>query len=74
LTLEGRERLRQAALTHKPWLSSTGPTTPEGKTVAAANGLKNRRAEPSVRQLRAGVTDARTLIAQMVELRSFVDG
>ena len=33
LTPEGRGKLRQSALRHKPWRFSSGPKTPEGKAI-----------------------------------------
>ena len=42
-TPEGLERLRQAALTNRPWEHSTGPRTPEGKARVAANGKARQK-------------------------------
>ena len=65
LTTEGRERLRQAALKHRPWRYSTGPRTEAGKARSAANGCWRRMGERSVRQIRAGVADVETMITEM---------
>lgn len=68
LTPEGRERLRQAALRNKPWLHSTGPTTPEGKARSAANGRKRQVGEKSIREIRAEVRMDRLLTEQIRNL------
>jgi hypothetical protein len=39
LSEAGRERLRAAARNYRPWQYSTGPRTPTGKAIAAANSL-----------------------------------
>ncbi len=36
----GRDRLREAALSHRPWELSTGPRSVAGKAIAAANGKR----------------------------------
>ena len=38
-TAERRERQREAIKRWKPWLKSTGPTSPEGKAAAARNAF-----------------------------------
>jgi hypothetical protein len=55
LTEAGRARLRQAALRHRPWAASTGPTSAAGKARAAANGRSRQAGPVSVRQARAEV-------------------
>ena len=40
-TPERRQRQREIALKHKPWLSSTGPKTSEGKAISSQNALKH---------------------------------
>jgi len=69
LTPEGRERLRQAALTNRPWRFSTGPRTARGKASAAANGKKRQKGELSVRELRAEVADVRSLLTSLHDLQ-----
>ena len=49
LSPEGRERLRAAALKHKPWTHSTGPQTAAGRAQAAANGKRRQKGVISVR-------------------------
>lgn len=41
LSYEGREALRVAALRNKPWESSTGPTTLDGKRRSRRNSLRH---------------------------------
>lgn len=38
---DGRRRLREAALRNRPWESSTGPTSIEGKARSAQNSRKH---------------------------------
>ena len=59
LTLEGRERLRQSALKHRPWQHSTGPRTAEGKAKVALNAKKRQVEEVSVRGLRRELGDVK---------------
>jgi len=69
LTPEGRERLRQAALAHRPWLSATGPRTTAGKARVAANGRLRKRGEQSQRQLQAMLAGLGQLAGDMATLR-----
>ena len=52
LSEAGRDRLRQAALIHRPWVFSTGPRTTAGKAIVAANGQRRQTDGCSVRNLR----------------------
>lgn len=52
LSEAGRDRLREAALSHRPWELSTGPRTATGKAIAAANGKRRQKGRYSVRELR----------------------
>src|SRR5262245_46440548 len=72
LTAEGRERLRQAALEHQPWLRSTGPRSPTGRAVAAANGGARQKGPLSVRGLRASLAEECRLVSGLVEARKLV--
>jgi hypothetical protein len=72
LTPEGRERLRQAALLHRPWRLTTGPRTPEGKARVATASRARRNGPLSVRELRAELTDLRALATEMREGRQLV--
>ncbi len=72
LTPEGRERLRQAAREHQPWLVSTGPRSAEGKARAAANGKVRQRGELSIREVRALVAAEVGLVSDMVAARRLV--
>ncbi len=69
LTPEGRERLRRAALAHRPWRFPRGPTTPEGKAKAAQNGRMRQKGPVSVRQVRAELAELRAMVAAMREGR-----
>jgi len=57
MTWSAERRARQAELvkTWRPWLRSTGPKTPTGKTKSAANavknGLRSRQTTAELRQL-----------------------
>ena len=52
LSEAGRDRLREAALSHHPWELSTGPRTVAGKAIAAVNGKRRQKGRYSVRELR----------------------
>ena len=62
LTEEGRQRLRISALRNKPWLSTTGPKTPEGRAQAARNGKRRQKGPLSVREARAELAKVRAMI------------
>ena len=68
LTAEGRERLREAALTRRPWLRSTGPRTPEGRARSAENGTR-RGGTPSARAVRRELAALTGLAADLAALR-----
>lgn len=53
LTAEGRERLRQAALLHKPWRFATGPVTAAGKARSRLNARKTGEHDAAARARRA---------------------
>ena len=72
LSPEGRERLRAAALRHKPWQHSTGPKTPAGKAQAALNGKKRQRGLLSVREIKADLEDYQALLTEMNESREMI--
>jgi hypothetical protein len=72
LTAAGRDRLRQAALEHQPWLRSTGPRSPAGKARAAGNAKVRQKGPLSVRGLRASLAEECHLVNGMVEARKFV--
>jgi hypothetical protein len=69
LTAEGRERLRQSALAHRPWVFSTGPRTAAGKLRVAANGRLRQKGEQSCRQLQAMLAGLGQLAGDMAALR-----
>ena len=52
LSEAGRNRLREAALSHRPWELSTGPRSVAGKAIAASNGKRRQKGRYSVRELR----------------------
>jgi hypothetical protein len=72
LTVEGRERLRQAALRNKPWLYSTGPRSDEGKFRSANNGRYAQKSDRSQREIQAGVADVWRMIREMAGCRRIV--
>ena len=64
-----RQKLRQTALMHQPWLQSTGPRTAAGKAQAVANGKVRQKGPVSVRELRAELAEVRSLVKSMRDLR-----
>ena len=52
LSEAGRDRLREAARSHRPWELSTGPRSVAGKAIAAANGKRRQIGRYSARELR----------------------
>jgi hypothetical protein len=62
--------LRQAALDNRPWESSTGPKTIEGKARASGNGRSRQRGPISIRQLRTEVASIHDLAAAMQAARA----
>ena len=69
LTAAGRERLRQSALAHRPWVFSTGPRTAAGKLRVAANGRLRQKGEQSCRQLQGMLAGLVQLAGEMAALR-----
>jgi len=65
LTADGRERLRQAAFANQPWTHSTGPKSAAGKAKVALNGKHRQLGAFSVRELRAELSDMRSLLETM---------
>src|SRR5262245_8611351 len=72
LSPAGRERLRQAALANRPWLASTGPRTPEGKSRAARNGKRRQKGGQSVREVRRSLAEVVGLVNDMAAGRKLV--
>jgi hypothetical protein len=72
LTAEARERLRRAALEHRPWRFATGPRTAAGKARAALNGKRRQKGPLSVREVRRDLADVRDLLREMRDSRSLV--
>jgi hypothetical protein len=62
LTADGRKRLSEAALQHKPWRHSTGPTSAAGRARSAENGREHQAGPLSARQTRAELRMTRALI------------
>jgi hypothetical protein len=62
-------RARQAALirTWRPWDSSTGPRTPEGKAQAATNAQAFHGYTPELVALRAEVRANARLVAELLK-------
>jgi hypothetical protein len=74
LTPAGRERLRQAALKHRPWRFSTGPRTAAGKANVAASCKARQKGPRSVRELRRDLAELRALMAEMRACRQAAAG
>jgi len=66
--------LRQAALANRPWESSTGPKSVEGKARAAANGRSRQAGIRSVRELRTELAAVHALVGRMQEVRGDLAG
>src|SRR5262245_61577845 len=62
LTEAGRQRLREHALRHRPWLCSTGPRSAEGRAQSALNGKRRQQGLLSVREARRELAAVRALI------------
>jgi hypothetical protein len=74
LSPQGREKLRQSALLHRPWRYSTGPRTPAGKAQAALNGKRRQLGVRSVREIKADLADVRSLLREMRDGRTLTGG
>jgi hypothetical protein len=72
LTPEGREKLRQSALKHRPWRYATGPRTPEGKAKAALNARRRQVGDLSVRELQRQLANVNRLFDGLVAVRQMV--
>ncbi len=62
ITEPGRAKLRQVALTNRPWEHTTGPRTPEGKAKVAMNGLARCTGRQSIRAIHRELADVRALL------------
>jgi len=69
LSAAGLERLRQAALAHKPWERSTGPITEAGKAQAAVNGAARQTRRLSIRKTRRLMAEVREVLQAAREVR-----
>jgi hypothetical protein len=67
LTPEGRERLRQAALRHRPWEHSTGPRTSAGRAQSVLNGKCRQVGPRSAREVKADLKVVRSLLRAMAQ-------
>jgi len=74
LTLQGRARLRAAALCNQPWRWATGPRTPAGKRRSADNGRWRQRGTRSLRQIRRELREVLGLAEQLATLRRQLAG
>ena len=74
LSQAGRAKLRAAAYRNRPWEHSTGPTTPEGKRKAAANGKVRQTGSRSTRELRADVAELEGLLKSLREVQALAAG
>jgi hypothetical protein len=66
-TPEARERQRQLILNRKPWLSSTGAKTPEGKAIFSQNARKIL--SPEEEEFKTQMLDLKALCAQSKETK-----
>ena len=66
-TPEGRERIRQNTLSHRPWEHSTGPRTPEGKAKTGLNGKARRKGNLPIWAVKAEIAGLADLVSQMEE-------
>jgi hypothetical protein len=66
---EGRERLRAAAMKHRPWKYSTGPRSALGRAQADVNGKRRQKGALSVRERRRQVADVLETVKSMKALR-----
>jgi hypothetical protein len=74
LSVDARQRLREAAIRNQPWLKSTGPTSNAGKAIVAMNGRGRQKGPRSVRQIRADLADVTELIGSLKETIRMVGG
>lgn len=70
LTPEARERFRQNALRHRPWLKSTGPKTAEGKARCCHNARKYPRSPSTLHTILA---DALGVAMQLAAVRQSIE-
>jgi nucleotidyltransferase/DNA polymerase involved in DNA repair len=66
---KGRERLRRAALAHRPWEHATGPRTAAGNARSAANGKVRQKGLTLVRERRSALRAIRLLRRAMQLMR-----
>ena len=67
LTPAGLQRLREAALRHRPWEQSTGPKTPAGRAQSIVNGRRRQVGPISRRQTRAEIAEVVGAIEEVWE-------
>lgn len=73
LTEAGRDRLRKAAIAHRPWRFASGPKTDAGKARAAQNGKARQSGPKSVREVRDELSEIRDLLREMKSTRGEVE-
>src|SRR5688572_30612704 len=69
LSQPSRQKLKDAALAHKPWKHSTGPRTAEGKRRVAGNGRKPARSTDEAAATDPTLATATALLHQVSSLR-----
>jgi hypothetical protein len=74
LSEAARQQLRAAALRDRPWEQATGPRTAAGRAQAARNGKRRQIGPLSVREMRAELAAARSLLHLLRATRQQVDG
>jgi hypothetical protein len=68
LSPEARCKLRELALSRRPWEHSTGPKSPAGKKQAALNGKIRQTGPTSFREARREAAEIRALIRWAQEI------
>ncbi len=71
-TSEGLQRLRDAALRHRPWEHSTGPRTAEGKRRSSQNGRYRQTNALSRREIQREREDVDKCLTELFELRKLI--
>ena len=56
-------------MANRPWESSTGPRTEEGKARSAANVRTRQKGKRSIRSIKAELSGVAALVGAMQELR-----
>src|SRR5690349_20268271 len=74
VTPEGRKKLRETALKHRPWEHATGPRTAAGKVRCARNGKSRQVGILSIPEMRAISGHVYNVVKEMAALRQTLIG